>query len=87
MADCRVSDAAAPLVKIGEPFNPHLAFLGVFVPLGLLPFPGLSVHAKLLYGRLMMYAGRDGLCNPALETLSKQFNVSIDTISRSGLAS
>jgi hypothetical protein len=68
--------------KVGEPFNPHRAFLGIFIPLGLLSYRGISDSAKLLYGRLCMFAGKDGLCIPSIETLSVAFGCHPNVISR-----
>ena len=34
--------------------------------------PVVSHAAKLAYGRLLLYAGRDGRCNPAQETLAAE---------------
>ena len=68
--------------KIGEPFNPWRRFNGVFVPLGLLAYPGLSDGAKLLYGRLGLYAGKDGACYAGRDTMAKDMGVHVATITR-----
>jgi hypothetical protein len=68
--------------QIGEPFNPWRRFNGVFVPLGLLAYPGLSDGAKLLYGRLGLYAGKDGACYAGRDTMAKDMGVHVATITR-----
>jgi hypothetical protein len=68
--------------QIGQPFNPWRRFNGVFVPLGLLAFPGLSDGAKLLYGRLGLYAGKDGACYAGRDTMAKDMGVHVATITR-----
>jgi hypothetical protein len=68
--------------QIGQPFNPWKRFNGVFVPLGLLAYPGLSDGAKLLYGRLGLYAGKDGSCYAGRDTMAKDMRVHVATITR-----
>jgi hypothetical protein len=46
--------------------------LFVQVPLVVLHDRSVSHAAKLAYARLLLYAGRDGLCNPAQETLAAE---------------
>jgi hypothetical protein len=46
--------------------------LFVQIPLVVLHDPDVSHAAKLAYARLLLYAGRDGLCNPAQETLAAE---------------
>lgn len=62
-------------MKPGEIFNPWKLFTGLFVPNALARFPGLSPGAKLLYGRLAQYAGKDGACYPSQETLAVEIGV------------
>lgn len=67
---------------IGEPVNPG-TFLCGLVPLGVLSNPKLSHGAKLLYGRLALYAGKNGECFPWNKTLAEDLGgVSDDCISR-----
>jgi hypothetical protein len=40
------------------------------IPLAVMHDHGVSPAAKLTYARLLLYAGRNGLCNPAQETLA-----------------
>jgi hypothetical protein len=46
--------------------------LFVQIPLEVLHDPAVSHAAKITYGRLLLYAGRDGKCNPAHETLAAE---------------
>lgn len=68
--------------KIGEPFNPWKRFNGVFIPLGLLTYPGLSDRAKLFYGRLCFYAGKEGNCFAGRVTMATDMGVNVATITR-----
>jgi hypothetical protein len=51
--------------------NPYNKTLSAPIPLALMEYKMLSDGAKLLYARLLMYAGQNGLCYPAIETLAK----------------
>ena len=73
---------AAAAFQIGQPFNPWKRFNGVFIPLGLLTHPGLSDRAKLFYGRLCLYAGKDGACFAGRKTMATDMGVSVATITR-----
>lgn len=54
----------------GGRINPFRLFTGAFVPTWLLEREELSPGAKLLYGKLCQFAGRDGHCFPRQETLA-----------------
>ncbi len=69
-------------VKVGDSFNPHRRFNGVFVPLGLLRFKEIGDGAKLLYGRLCLFAGKNGECFAERTALAKEMGVSVATIGR-----
>ena len=60
-------------------FNPYRMFRGTFVPepLAELPVERLSHGAKLAYGRLMRYAGKNGYANPKRETLAKKIGLCV----------
>ncbi len=60
---------------IGEPFNPHGLFTGIFIPEAMVRYAGLSATAKLAYGRLVRYAGRNGQCYPAVATLAAEIGI------------
>ncbi|MGA2592350.1 MAG: helix-turn-helix domain-containing protein [Bryobacteraceae bacterium] len=58
--------------QLGEPFNPYGLFHGVFIPEAVCKYHGLSPGAKLIYGRLCRYAGKDGYVYPAVGTLADE---------------
>ena len=66
---------STPAYNIGQPFNPHRIFVGVFIPEALVRYAGLSATSKLAYGRLARYAGKDGRCYPAVSTLAAEIGV------------
>ena len=63
-------------MNVGERFNPHKRFRGIFVPEAICKYRGLSAGAKLVYGRLCRYAGEDGKVYPATETLAEEVGIS-----------
>jgi hypothetical protein len=63
-------------MKPREPFNPYRLFNGLFVPEALARYGGVSPGAKLAYGRLARYAGQNGKCFPATDTLGAELGVS-----------
>jgi GntR family transcriptional regulator len=70
------------LPNIGDPFNPYGMFNGIWVPESLLRCPEISASAKLLYGRLARYAGRDGRCFPSVETLAVELGMTARQVQR-----
>src|SRR5665213_3020750 len=68
--------------QTGQPFNPWKRFTGGFIPLGMLAYPGLSDRAKLFYGRLCLYAGKDGDCFAGRKKMATDMDVSVATITR-----
>ncbi len=62
--------------------NVHLAFLNSQVPNWLMERTEVSPGAKLCYGKLCQYAGRDGKCYPLQETMAQGLGVSKDTVQR-----
>jgi hypothetical protein len=62
----------APALEVGQPFNPFGLFTGIFIPDALVRSTIISPGAKLVYGRLARYAGQDGRCYPAVETLASE---------------
>jgi hypothetical protein len=66
----------------GEPYSPYKAFSCVPVPVSLLRCRNISDSAKLLFGRLMLYAGENMACNPRNETLANEFGVDVATVKR-----
>jgi len=64
--------AAHPRPKIGEPFNPFKRFQVLVVPEPLARYRGLPPGAKLIYGRLLRYAGKNTECYPRVDTLGEE---------------
>lgn len=61
----------------GEPFNPFGLLLSVNVPDAVLANSQLSPGAKLTYGVLLRFVGKDGHCYPSQETISKRLAVTV----------
>src|SRR6476660_6574564 len=70
-----VSNQERPVLKIGERFNPHKRFPGIFMPEPVCQYRGLSPGAKVVYGRLCRYAGKDGNVYPATSTLAEEVGI------------
>jgi hypothetical protein len=75
----------------GQRFNPHALFHGVYIPDPVFYYAGLKPMAKLCYGRLLRYNGKDNKCHPKVETLAAELALSprqvqrhLDTIERKG---
>ena len=60
---------------VGKPFNPYGLFNGILIPEAICKYRGLSLGAKMVYGRLCRYAGRDGLVYPSIPTLASELGV------------
>jgi len=74
-------DAAAtetvPLsFEIGQTFNPYKLFTGAFIPDPVCKYRGISPGAKVIYGRLCRYAGKNGEAFPAVESLAFEVGIS-----------
>jgi hypothetical protein len=74
------STAQAASIPPGEIFNPHSQFCGAFIPNWLLRRPELCHGAKLVYGRLCQYAGKNGECYPKLKTLADELSMGLSTV-------
>jgi len=76
-----VSDISAPgkysppSFQVGQRFNPFRLFAGIFIPEAICKYRGVSLGAKLVYGRLCRYAGEDGEAYPALATLGRELGI------------
>ena len=66
----------------GKPFLPYRLFISALVPRSLCSRDDLSPGSKLLYGRLALYSGANGRCNPKLETLAADMGVPRTTVKR-----
>ena len=62
-------------MKLGQVFNPYRFFTGLFIPECLAKYKGLPATAKLCWGRLARYAGKDGAAFPSQETLAKEIGI------------
>jgi hypothetical protein len=63
-------------MKEGSIINPHRMFNGVFIPDWLCSREDVTMSAKLVYGRLLRYAGADGKCYPKTKTLMHECGIS-----------
>ena len=63
-------------MELGQVFNPHGLFTGVFIPNCLVKYKGISSTAKMCWGRLKQYAGKDGAAFPSQETLAEEIGIS-----------
>ncbi len=61
-------------------FNPYKRYNGIYIPDGVYDHPTLKPTSKLVYARLLRYAGKEGFAYPKQETLAKQLKVSLATI-------
>lgn len=61
----------------GQRFNPYKLFTGVFIPIALLRYGGIGLPAKVMWGRLAMFAGEDGRCYPKQETLADELGLKV----------
>lgn len=61
-------------------FNPYQKFNGVFVPEAMLSYRGLKANAKLLYGQLCRYAGKNGDCHPSQARLARDMGLTVSGI-------
>jgi hypothetical protein len=69
------ADPPAKQFRIGEKFNPYKSFAGIFVPEHICKYRGLSLGAKMIYGRLCRYAGEDGAAYPSVPTVAKELGI------------
>jgi Helix-turn-helix domain len=70
------ADGPAKQFRIGEKFNPYKLFKGIFVPEHICRYRGLSLGAKMTYGRLCRYAGEDGAVYPSIPTVARELGIS-----------
>jgi len=69
-------------LKIGDEFNPHKMFKGIFISEDLCKYKKINSTQKLIWGRLARYAGKDGKCFPSQKMLAEDIGVSEDSILR-----
>jgi DNA-binding transcriptional MocR family regulator len=70
------------VVETGEVFTPWKQFLGSLVPEWLERRQEVHPIGKLLYGRLMRYAGQDGKAFPRQATLASDIGVTTSTVQK-----
>ena len=63
-------------LKKGDNYIPHKRFIGYIIPNSLSEVTNLSHGAKMCFGRLCQYAGKNGKCFPSYEALGKELGVS-----------
>jgi hypothetical protein len=80
-----------PRPKVGEPFSPYYQFHVLPMPDSLLQSRDLPAGAKLVYGRLCRYAGKNTYCWPTPATLAaevglgeRQVQKHLDLLERTG---
>ena len=73
-------------MRIGQRFNPHRMFTGVFIADAVYSCKELSAFARLIYGRLCKFKGERGDAYPSAITLAQELGISerqaFDHISR-----
>ena len=70
-----VGNQAPPQRTVGQPFNPYKLFPGILIPEPICKYKGLSLGAKMIYGRLCRYAGENGVAYPGISTLGAEIGI------------
>lgn len=60
----------------GNYYSPYDVFVGVFIPNVVLEDGGLTMGARLLFGVLCQYAGKNGECFPLQKTIAEKLSIS-----------
>lgn len=68
--------------KEGEIFNPYKVFHDVYIPNCICKLTTITASAKLIWGRLAQYAGKNGFCCPKQKTLADELGISLMTVVR-----
>lgn len=63
-------------------FNPHKRYNGIYIPEGIYMLDCLTPVSKLVYGRLLRYAGKNGVAYPKQSTIAEELAVSEKSIMR-----
>jgi biotin operon repressor len=71
-----------PELLEGKPFNPYGRFYNAWVPTQLLQSVEISDGAKLAYGLLRKFAGKDGACFPLQSTLARELGCKTRTVNK-----
>jgi len=69
-------------VKVGDEFRPYKKFIGSMIPNNLMRSKIISDGAKLCYGRLCQFNGKNGSAFPSYETLGEELGVTRCTAKR-----
>jgi len=70
-------------MEIGDLFNPKGLFVGSFIPDAVSKLTSITPTDKLVYGRLMRYAGEDGQCYPKQSEIAIECGVSLSAVTKS----
>ncbi len=70
-------------MNIGDLFNPKGIFVGSFIPDAISKLTSITPTDKLVYGRLMRYAGDDGQCYPKQSEIATECGVSLSAVTKS----
>lgn len=73
----RADRRAALRLSIGEAFNPFNLFDGAVIPAEVLRCPDITSSEKLVFARLLQFAGAKGHAWPSLEVLAAEVSLSV----------
>jgi hypothetical protein len=62
-------------VAVGQRFNPYKLFKGMFIPEAVCRYRGISLGAKMIYGRLCRFAGEDGDAYPSIDSIASEIGI------------
>ena len=66
-----------PVIPYYPQFIPYRQFNNfIMIPLSMIGQQGLPATAVTMYGYLLKYSGKDGLCYPSQQTLAKDLDLS-----------
>jgi len=66
--------------NIGDVVNFHKMWPGVFIPDPIFYLKGIPMITKVIYARLLRYAGEDGRCFPKMQTLAEEMDMARRTV-------
>jgi hypothetical protein len=73
----RAERRAALTLSVGEAFNPFNLFDGALIPTEVLRYSEITPSEKLVFGRLLQFAGARGYAWPSLEVLAAEVSLSV----------
>lgn len=68
------------MIEDGQVYNPYKIFFGSYIPNWLMRTRKVNPAAKLLWALLVRHAGKNGICYPGYEILSRETGYGIDNI-------